>query len=135
MRRVVSYDTKLTTVIKELKSKGNFGTMTISQDEDEHSLEMHLPYIYTILAKLNHLIALLTLEISIRYPASYLLWLVQRTHLKRENMVVSWPLTLRTKRISSLFQVISVIGTSASYTTNSGVLDSSILITIKRIAV
>jgi AmmeMemoRadiSam system protein B len=35
-------------VIKELKSKGNFATMSVSQDEDEHSLEMHLPYIYSI---------------------------------------------------------------------------------------
>jgi AmmeMemoRadiSam system protein B len=38
-------------VIKELKSKGDFTTMSISQDEDEHSLEMHLPYIYAILSK------------------------------------------------------------------------------------
>jgi len=36
--------------IKELKSKGNFGTMTLLQDQDEHSLEMHLPYIYTLLS-------------------------------------------------------------------------------------
>jgi AmmeMemoRadiSam system protein B len=41
----------LKVVIKELKSKGNFTTMSISADEDEHSLEMHLPYIYTILSK------------------------------------------------------------------------------------
>lgn len=34
-------------MIKELKSKGNFATMSVSQDEDEHSLEMHLPYIYS----------------------------------------------------------------------------------------
>ena len=37
-------------VIRELKSKGNFATMSFSQDEDEHSLEMHLPYIYAIFA-------------------------------------------------------------------------------------
>jgi AmmeMemoRadiSam system protein B len=37
-------------VIKELKSKGHFATMSVSQDEDEHSLEMHLPYIYAIFA-------------------------------------------------------------------------------------
>jgi MEMO1 family protein len=38
-------------VVKELKDTGKFTTMSVSQDEDEHSLEMHLPYIYAILAK------------------------------------------------------------------------------------
>jgi MEMO1 family protein len=36
-------------VIKELEATGAFTTMTRRQDEDEHSLEMHLPYIYAIL--------------------------------------------------------------------------------------
>jgi MEMO1 family protein len=42
---------ELTTVIKELDSKGDFAQMSLSEDEKEHSLEMHLPYIYRILAK------------------------------------------------------------------------------------
>ena len=36
--------------------------MTLTQDEDEHSLEMHLPYIYTILSK--YLFQLLFLIVS-----------------------------------------------------------------------
>jgi len=38
-----------TEMIKELEATGAFTTMTRRQDEDEHSLEMHLPYIYAIL--------------------------------------------------------------------------------------
>ncbi|KAF9531964.1 MEMO1 family [Crepidotus variabilis] len=34
--------------IKELKDTGHFQTMTVSQDEDEHSIEMHLPYVRKI---------------------------------------------------------------------------------------
>ncbi|KAJ1018330.1 hypothetical protein NDA18_006485 [Ustilago nuda] len=33
-------------ITEALKATGKFGTMTQSQDEDEHSIEMHLPYIY-----------------------------------------------------------------------------------------
>lgn len=36
--------------IAALASTGQFSKMTCSQDEDEHSLEMHLPYIYKILS-------------------------------------------------------------------------------------
>jgi hypothetical protein len=36
--------------ITELQSSGKFMQMTRSQDEDEHSLEMHLPYIYKMLS-------------------------------------------------------------------------------------
>jgi MEMO1 family protein len=43
------YSTK--TVIKEIHKKGNFSYMSLSEDEAEHSLEMHLPYIYIILSK------------------------------------------------------------------------------------
>ncbi|KAJ1026854.1 hypothetical protein NDA16_002151 [Ustilago loliicola] len=35
-------------ITEELKATGKFDTMTQSQDEDEHSIEMHLPYIYKI---------------------------------------------------------------------------------------
>ncbi|GAC76055.1 predicted dioxygenase [Moesziomyces antarcticus T-34] len=35
-------------VTEELKATGKFETMTQSQDEDEHSMEMHLPYIYKV---------------------------------------------------------------------------------------
>lgn len=31
--------------IKELKETGHFEWMNHSQDEDEHSIEMHLPYL------------------------------------------------------------------------------------------
>lgn len=39
------------TVITALQGTGKFGKMSRSTDEDEHSLEMHLPYIYKILSK------------------------------------------------------------------------------------
>ena len=32
-------------VVKELKATGKFETMGINADEDEHSIEMHLPYV------------------------------------------------------------------------------------------
>lgn len=34
--------------IGDLKSTGKFGTMSIDTDKDEHSIEMHLPYVYQI---------------------------------------------------------------------------------------
>ncbi|KAF4541773.1 uncharacterized protein LTHEOB_8354 [Lasiodiplodia theobromae] len=37
--------------VAELRTKGKFDTMTQDQDEDEHSLEMHLPYIYKVLSR------------------------------------------------------------------------------------
>ncbi|KAL1924201.1 uncharacterized protein VTP21DRAFT_7236 [Calcarisporiella thermophila] len=37
--------------IAELKATGHFTTMSKGVDEDEHSIEMHLPYIYKILEK------------------------------------------------------------------------------------
>lgn len=42
---------RLTEVIKKLKATGKFTTMSLVEDEAEHSLEMHLPYIYTILSE------------------------------------------------------------------------------------
>ena len=33
------------TAIAELRATGNFGEMDIQTDEDEHSIEMHLPYV------------------------------------------------------------------------------------------
>lgn len=35
-------------VIGDLKNTGKFGTMSIGTDKDEHSIEMHLPYVYQI---------------------------------------------------------------------------------------
>jgi len=35
----------------ELHKTGQFDWMTQDVDEDEHSLEMHLPYIYKMLSK------------------------------------------------------------------------------------
>ena len=37
--------------INELKQSGIFGTMSEQTDEDEHSIEMHLPYIYKVLSQ------------------------------------------------------------------------------------
>ncbi|KAI9834365.1 MAG: hypothetical protein M1819_002976 [Sarea resinae] len=37
--------------IAELEATGQFSKMTRSVDEDEHSLEMHLPYIYKVLSR------------------------------------------------------------------------------------
>jgi AmmeMemoRadiSam system protein B len=34
--------------IEELKSTGKFETMSLSTDEDEHSIELHLPYVRKI---------------------------------------------------------------------------------------
>jgi predicted class III extradiol MEMO1 family dioxygenase len=34
--------------VEELKKTGLFKTMNNSVDEDEHSIEMHLPYTYKI---------------------------------------------------------------------------------------
>ena len=36
------------TAIAELKASGEFAEMTVSVDEDEHSIEMHLPYVRKI---------------------------------------------------------------------------------------
>ncbi|KAJ3195855.1 hypothetical protein HK101_010833 [Irineochytrium annulatum] len=36
-------------VIKELKDTGHFSDMSVEVDEDEHSIEMHLPYIYKVM--------------------------------------------------------------------------------------
>lgn len=38
----------------ELYASGKFEWMSQSVDEDEHSLEMHLPYIHKILSKYDH---------------------------------------------------------------------------------
>ncbi|KAJ1804766.1 hypothetical protein LPJ56_005531, partial [Coemansia sp. RSA 2599] len=35
-------------VVEELRKHGDWKTMALSVDEDEHSLEMHLPYIYKV---------------------------------------------------------------------------------------
>ncbi|KAF1990346.1 UPF0103-domain-containing protein [Aulographum hederae CBS 113979] len=37
--------------IDELRATGQFRDMSISTDEDEHSIEMHLPYIYKMLSR------------------------------------------------------------------------------------
>lgn len=37
--------------VAELREKGKFDTMNQTQDEEEHSLEMHLPYIYKLLTR------------------------------------------------------------------------------------
>lgn len=39
------------TTIEELRATGQFESLTTSQDAAEHSLEMHLPYIYKILSR------------------------------------------------------------------------------------
>ncbi|KAJ1527350.1 hypothetical protein HK096_010765, partial [Nowakowskiella sp. JEL0078] len=36
---------------KQLKESGQFTTMSVDVDEDEHSIEMHLPYIYYIMER------------------------------------------------------------------------------------
>ncbi|KZF24183.1 DUF52 domain-containing protein [Xylona heveae TC161] len=52
-----SYETPLgdlkldRTTIEELEATGKFDSMSQSTDEDEHSLEMHLPYIYKVLSR------------------------------------------------------------------------------------
>lgn len=43
------YPTYIFSVYEELKATGMFGTMTLSVDEAEHSIEMHLPYIAKVM--------------------------------------------------------------------------------------
>ncbi|KUJ19011.1 UPF0103-domain-containing protein [Mollisia scopiformis] len=38
-------------IVAELKETGKFDTMSTQNDETEHSLEMHLPYIYRMISK------------------------------------------------------------------------------------
>ncbi|KAK8213684.1 MEMO1 family [Phyllosticta capitalensis] len=40
-----------TETVAELHKKAKFDKMSVSQDEDEHSLEMHLPYIYKMMSR------------------------------------------------------------------------------------
>jgi AmmeMemoRadiSam system protein B len=42
-----------TSLVKEIKQEWGLETMSKSTDEDEHSLEMHLPYIYKMLSLKN----------------------------------------------------------------------------------
>lgn len=59
-------------VTQELKSTGQFETMTLSQDEDEHSLEMHLPYIYkTFAGKSIQIVPILVGSINTSKENSY----------------------------------------------------------------
>ena len=37
--------------VSQLQQTGKFDRMSLGVDEDEHSLEMHLPYIYKLLSK------------------------------------------------------------------------------------
>jgi AmmeMemoRadiSam system protein B len=46
--------------IAELERAGKFSHMSRSADEDEHSLEMHLPYIYKMLSLYVSLLATAT---------------------------------------------------------------------------
>lgn len=38
-------------VYHELRASGQFETMTRSVDEDEHSIEMHLPYVAKVMER------------------------------------------------------------------------------------
>ena len=40
---------QIASVYSELEATGQFDRMTVSVDEDEHSLEMHLPYIARVM--------------------------------------------------------------------------------------
>ncbi|KAJ2800432.1 hypothetical protein H4R20_004066 [Coemansia guatemalensis] len=54
LSRCTEYETPLGNIqvdremVDELQSKGGWDTMSTKVDEDEHSLEMHLPYIYKV---------------------------------------------------------------------------------------
>ncbi|KAJ3416821.1 2-oxoglutarate dehydrogenase complex E2 component [Chytridiales sp. JEL 0842] len=43
------WDSFFSEVAKELKGTGHFGEMDLEVDEEEHSIEMHLPYVYKIM--------------------------------------------------------------------------------------
>lgn len=57
LTRCDAYETPLgdlkidTATVSELHKTGRFDKMSLQTDEDEHSLEMHLPYIYIILSR------------------------------------------------------------------------------------
>jgi hypothetical protein len=97
-------------VVKELDSKGDFAKMSLREDEEEHSLEMHLPYIYTILAKCVSVFDFLTVGTFLPSHLLYQLWLAPRMQRKRKSTVDFSHLIWPTKKTSSLFQVISAIG-------------------------
>jgi hypothetical protein len=40
--------TNIVSAIEELKKTGKFSEMELDTDEDEHSIEMHLPYVRKI---------------------------------------------------------------------------------------
>jgi hypothetical protein len=98
------------TVIRELDSKGDFAKMSLREDEDEHSLEMHLPYIYTILAKFVSAFDFLTTGTFLQSRLLYQLWSAPRMQRKRKSMADFLHLISPTKKTSLLFQVISAIG-------------------------
>jgi predicted class III extradiol MEMO1 family dioxygenase len=53
------------TATQKLKDTGRFSTMTISQDESEHSIEMHLPYIRKVFAECVASILLFFLSVTL----------------------------------------------------------------------
>ena len=45
---MLKVDRNSNVVIKELNEKGKFVKLTKKEEENEHSLEMHMPYIYKV---------------------------------------------------------------------------------------
>jgi hypothetical protein len=103
------------TVVKELDSKGDFAKMSLREDEDEHSLEMHLPYIYAILAKFVSAFEVLTAGTFLQSRLLYQLWSAPRTQRKRKSMADFLHRISPAKKTSLLFQVISAIGIIVLY--------------------
>ena len=56
------------TVIKELKQTGHFEMMSQDVDEEEHSIEMHLPYTYKILERFLFYIIYILLIYFFAFP-------------------------------------------------------------------
>lgn len=99
-------------VIRELRETGEFEEMSIQSDEDEHSIEMHLPYIRKIFERSIVFIirwhsSLFPAEMISRSFPSW--WGQSRSNWKR-NTERSLHLTLPKRTHFSLFQVIFVIG-------------------------
>ncbi|KAF4622838.1 hypothetical protein D9613_001848 [Agrocybe pediades] len=58
--------------IKELKDTGNFETMSLKADEDEHSIEMHLPYVRKMFAGMDiRIVPIVVGSITQRTEASF----------------------------------------------------------------
>jgi AmmeMemoRadiSam system protein B len=56
------------TATAELFSTGAFDTMSVEVDEDEHSIEMHLPYVHKVMSAAQHKYAIVPVLVGSLTP-------------------------------------------------------------------